>query len=94
MTPDGDQIVIPDTFKGIAFSEWLNIFLETSMEHAKAGDVAFAYENLENAHRANVFYHSHDASFAIHVCWFSGSRARTNACRGADECYSMCAAGQ
>ena len=34
-------------------------------------DIISAYEVLSAAYDANVFFHSPDCMFYIHVCWFS-----------------------
>ncbi|KAL9098728.1 MAG: hypothetical protein Q9163_005663 [Psora crenata] len=70
-TLDGDQIVIPDHYMGITFTEWLHIFLHNALSLAKNGDAKAAYEVIASAYSANVFYHSPKALVAIHVCWLS-----------------------
>lgn len=35
------------------------------------GDTESAYQIIASAYHANVFHHSPEALFAVHVCWFS-----------------------
>ncbi|KAI9821550.1 MAG: transcription factor TFIIIC subunit tfc4 [Phylliscum demangeonii] len=60
---------VPTSFRGIDFTEWLDIFLRYALGLAKEGDGSSAYDVISAAHDANVFYHSPDAVFLIHVCW-------------------------
>ena len=71
MTPDGDEITIPDRYMGVCFTDWLEIFLESSLELAKNGEIKSAYDNIASALAANVFYHSPDALLSVYICWFS-----------------------
>ena len=73
MTEDktNDDIAIPSDYLGIPFQAWLDIFLEYSLLLACDGDIRSAYEVLSAAYDANVFFHSQDSMFYIHVCWFS-----------------------
>lgn len=72
-TYDGQQIKVPQEYCGIAFHVWLDIFLEYGMALAGAGDIRSAYEVIATAFHANVFFHSPDSQYLIHVCWFSKS---------------------
>lgn len=66
-----DNDPIPDEFRAIKFQSWLDIFLEYALTLAKCGRVQAAYEAIISASNANVFYHSSQCMFLIHVCWFS-----------------------
>jgi general transcription factor 3C polypeptide 3 (transcription factor C subunit 4) len=60
---------IPDDYRGIPFSTWLDIFLEYALSLARNGEKAEAYNLCEAAKDAIVFYHSREDMFLIHVCW-------------------------
>jgi general transcription factor 3C polypeptide 3 (transcription factor C subunit 4) len=60
---------IPDDFRGIPFSTWLDIFLEYALCLARKGETDEAYSLCEAAKDAIVFYHSREDMFLIHVCW-------------------------
>ncbi len=62
-------IDIPDDYRGIPFSTWLDIFLEYALCLAKNGNAREAYNLCEAAKDAIVFYHSREDMFLIHVCW-------------------------
>jgi general transcription factor 3C polypeptide 3 (transcription factor C subunit 4) len=64
---------IPADYRGISFSEWLDIFLEYALCLAKKGFTREAYDICEAAKDAIVFYHSREDMFLIHVCWCSKS---------------------
>lgn len=66
-----DDIEIPNEYLGISFHAWLDIFLEYSLMLAMNDQSSSAYEVLSSAYDANVFFHSRDSMFLIHVCWFS-----------------------
>lgn len=65
----GPAIEIPDDYRGIPFSTWLDIFLEYALCLAKNGNAREAYNLCEAAKDAIVFYHSREDMFLIHVCW-------------------------
>ena len=67
----GDDISIPDDYRGISFHSWLDIFLQYALLLAQNGDVESSYGIVSTVSDANVFYHSPDSMFLIHVCWFS-----------------------
>ena len=69
-TPERTLAVTSDQYLGIPFAEWLDVFLEYSLELMKKGDVETSYDYVRCARSANVFFHSPDANLAIHVCWF------------------------
>ncbi len=68
---DDDNTAIPSEYLGIPFRAWLDIFLEYSLMLALNDELSSAYEVLSSAYDANVFFHSQDSMFLIHVCWFS-----------------------
>lgn len=70
-TVRGDQIVIPTDYCGISFHDWLKIFLEYALTLARGGHTLSSYEVIAAAFHANVFYHSQESLFLVHVCWFS-----------------------
>ena len=70
-TAQGDQIVVPTQYCGINFRVWLELFLEYALTLAQGGSILSSYEIIAAAYHANVFYHSSDSLFLIHVCWFS-----------------------
>ena len=41
------------------------------MTLAQSGNILSSYETIAAAFNANVFYHSPESLFLIHVCWFS-----------------------
>lgn len=53
------------------FDRWLDIFLEYALMLALSSDVQGGYEIISSALNVNVFCHSPDSIFLIHVCWFS-----------------------
>lgn len=70
-TAQGDQIVVPTDYCGIPFHVWLDIFLEYALTLAQGGNILPSYEIVAAAFNANVFYHSPESLFVIHVCWFT-----------------------
>lgn len=68
---NNDVIAIPCDYLGITFHAWLDTFLEYGLMLARDGEFDSAYEILSAAYDANVFFHSQDFMFYIHVCWFS-----------------------
>ena len=70
---NNDTTVIPSDYLGIPFHAWLDIFLEYALMLAHGDDFNSAYEILSAAHDANIFFHSQDSMFLLHVCWFSES---------------------
>lgn len=65
--------MVPDEYCGIPFKVWLDMFLDYALAIARDGEVKFAYEIIASALSANVFVHSKESLFLIHVCWFSKS---------------------
>ncbi|KAF6230208.1 hypothetical protein HO133_004547 [Letharia lupina] len=70
-TAQGDQIVIPGDYCRIPFDCWLEIFLAYALTLAHGGNILSSYEIIAAAFHANVFYHSPESLFCIHVCWFT-----------------------
>ena len=73
LNADCESAVVPDEYRAIPFKDWLDIFLEYGLSFAHEGDLKQAYRIMTSATQANVFYHSPDSLFLIHVCWFSKS---------------------
>lgn len=65
------QDAVPTDYHGLAFDQWLDIFLQYSLLVAEQGENDEAYETLATAADASVFYHSKRKTRLIHVCWFS-----------------------
>jgi general transcription factor 3C polypeptide 3 (transcription factor C subunit 4) len=63
---------VPDDYCDVKFTTWLDLFCEYALELAKDGEMENAYATLRTASDANVWYHSKDAMFLIHITW-SGS---------------------
>jgi general transcription factor 3C polypeptide 3 (transcription factor C subunit 4) len=62
-------VEIPENYRGIPFSVWLDIFLDYALCLVRYGKHQEAYEICEAAKDAVVFYHSREDMFLIHVCW-------------------------
>lgn len=62
---------IPADYRGIAFGDWLDIFLECALLLAGTGDKSDCYETLVAATDCVVFYHDQTALLHIHVCYFT-----------------------
>jgi len=62
-------VEIPENYRGISFSAWLDIFLEYALCLVRYDRHQEAYEICEAAKDAIVFYHSREDMFLIHVCW-------------------------
>lgn len=60
-------------YRGIPFTSWLDIFLETAILHAKSGqrwkDACYAL--LKTAQECSVWYHDPDAMLQIYTCFFA-----------------------
>lgn len=67
---DENTMLVPDEFCGIHFVAWLDVFLEYSLTLAKCNYMQAAYDIISSTLNANIFYHSPDSVFLIHVCWF------------------------
>ncbi|CAG7926122.1 unnamed protein product [Penicillium olsonii] len=62
---------VPTDYHGIPFDEWLDIFMEYSLVVTEQGEPDEAYETLESAAIASIWFHSKPKLRMIHVCWFS-----------------------
>ena len=63
------DISLPTFYCGVSFEHWLDVFLEYALLLSRHGDEDSAYAILESASLANVFRHSRQWMFNIHVCW-------------------------
>ena len=66
-----DTADVPEQYRGIAFSTWLDIFLEYAFYLAESASLALAYDIIVAARDANIFYHTPDSMLLIHICWLS-----------------------
>ncbi|KAL8738627.1 MAG: hypothetical protein Q9181_000623 [Wetmoreana brouardii] len=64
------HVVIAGDHRGIPFASWLDLMLEYAMLLARSENIDKAYEILNIANDANVFYCCPESMFLIHVCWF------------------------
>ena len=87
---------MPNEFRGISFHVWLDIFLEYAIALAQSGDRRQAYDVVTSASNANVFYHSPDSMFLIHVSWFSKffSKSLFDCAKINSDHYSLCSYGK
>lgn len=60
---------VPENYRGISFSTWLDIFLDYALCLIREGKQQEAYDICEAAKDATVFYHSKEFMFLIHICW-------------------------
>lgn len=68
---DADPALTAEDFRGIPLASWLDLMLEYAVLLARSHDMTKAYQVLNVAKGANVFYSSVDSMFLIHVCWLS-----------------------
>ena len=61
---------IPTAYRGVEFDHWLDTLLEYAIFLAQDNHPRAAYEIISLACEANIFYHSSDSLFLIHVSWF------------------------
>ena len=45
------------------------MFLKYALFFARQGETGEAYDMISAAHDANVFHHSNESMFLIHMCW-------------------------
>ncbi|KAI1337789.1 hypothetical protein F5Y15DRAFT_144065 [Xylariaceae sp. FL0016] len=57
------------SYRGVPFSEWLDLFLEYALGLAQRGNFKDAYKVCESARDAEVFGKKKDDMFIIHVAW-------------------------
>lgn len=62
---------IPTDYHGISFDDWLDIFLQYALLVTGQGEPEEAYETLEAAAIASVWFHVRPKTRLIHVCWFT-----------------------
>ena len=68
----GDEnVVIPTDYRGIQFSDWLDILLQYAILLSHKGAPDEAYALAEKTYEANVFHYWKEAAFCCHVAWFS-----------------------
>lgn len=60
---------MPENYRGLSFSIWLDIFLEYALCLVRRGKQLQAYEICEAAKDAIVFYHNKEDMFLIHLTW-------------------------
>ena len=60
---------VPENYRGLSFSIWLDIFLEYALCLVRFGKQQEAYEICEAAKDAIVFYHNKEDMFLIHLTW-------------------------
>ena len=65
--PTGEMYAVG--YRGVPFSEWLDLFLEYAMGLAHTGKAQEAYKVCESARDAVVFSNSKEDMFLIHVAW-------------------------
>ena len=60
-------------YRGIPFTSWLDIFLETALLHAKSGQrwKEACYALLKTAQECSIWYHDPDAMLQIYTCYFA-----------------------
>lgn len=66
---DDEPTVVPNEFGGISFKDWLDVFLQYALMFAIDKNPEEAYKIMISATQANVFCHSPESLFLIHVCW-------------------------
>lgn len=66
-----------DGYRGIPFSEWLELFLDYAICLAMGGNGEEAYSVCEAARDSIVFTNSKDYMFLIHVAWAGRSHHRS-----------------
>ncbi|KAI9761734.1 MAG: Flap-structured DNA-binding and RNA-binding protein [Chaenotheca gracillima] len=80
LDPEEDSHIIPSvdetevgnasrSHRRMGFDKWLELFLEFALILARRGEKKECYEVLGAAYNANVYYHSHESSFLIQICW-------------------------
>ncbi|MCJ1479050.1 transcription factor TFIIIC subunit tfc4 [Lambiella insularis] len=67
---DEDDDSKSQDYCGISFEKWLDVFLEYALNAAESGDTKQGCDIAATAAEANVFFHSREFMFSIHVIWF------------------------
>jgi len=65
------QHAIPTDYRNIPFTAWLDIFLELAFVHAAHNNSEACYAVLTTTSEANIFHHTPEYIFRVHVCWFA-----------------------
>ncbi|KAL8701755.1 MAG: hypothetical protein Q9201_004736 [Fulgogasparrea decipioides] len=73
------HVAVAGDYRGIPFSSWLDLMLEYAVLLARSENIDKAYEILNIANDANVFYCCPESMFLIHVCW-SGKKSVPSPC--------------
>ncbi|KAL8650939.1 MAG: hypothetical protein Q9210_003528 [Variospora velana] len=66
-----DSTLLAGDFRGIPLVSWLDLILEYAVLLTRSQNVEEAYDVVNVAKCANVFYCSVDPMFLIHTCWFT-----------------------
>ncbi|KAI4086363.1 MAG: hypothetical protein LQ344_007618 [Seirophora lacunosa] len=66
-----DSALLVGNFRGIPLASWLDLILEYAVLLARSQKFDEAYEVVNLAKGANVFYSSVESMFLIHTCWFT-----------------------
>lgn len=66
-----NSALLVGNFRGIPLASWLDLILEYAVLLARSQNFDEAYEVVNLAKGANVFYSSVESMFLIHTCWFS-----------------------
>lgn len=66
-----EDLYVPDSYHGIKFKEWLDIYCEYAIHAARNENTQSAYDMLNEAFNANIFYHDEESTFHIQVCSFT-----------------------
>ena len=62
---------VPTSYRGISFREWLDMFLEYALCLARHKQVEESYAMCQAASDSNVWCHSREDMFTIHITWLS-----------------------
>lgn len=63
--------VIPDSYRNVPFTVWLDIFCEYALLLAKGGEKDECYAVLQTATEANIWYHFEQHMLHINVTWIA-----------------------
>ncbi|EPE36106.1 TPR-like protein [Glarea lozoyensis ATCC 20868] len=58
-----------DTYRGMSFDAWLDIFMEFAICLAKRGKLKESYEMCQAAKDCVIFFHSRNDMFLLHLSW-------------------------
>lgn len=65
------QGAIPTDYHRISFDDWLDIFLQYGLLVSGQSEPEEAYETLDAAATASVWFHDRPKTRLIHICWFT-----------------------